>query len=189
MIPFPRRRGVGFTGRWYSGSQFHSPEPAGNVRYVVAVGFVACRCVVQAHRLCACPSSVRTSPCRTTARRCASLQWVPRAQNLPGPCPYREEHEMKLLKRHMLGCLRGLSRLFFGFLLLPVVAAADASSQVASRRWRAASARFTQLTRQSFQAAAAAFHRSLPVGVRRQSRLWCGRHGLLCRLTPACSVI
>ena len=94
---------------------------------------------------------------------------------------------MKLVKHHILAylvaCLCLLSRL-----LRPVVAT-PAAAQVAPRGWRAASVRFTRFSRQAFQVAAAAFHRSLPVGVRRQSRLWCGRHGLLCRLTPACAVI
>ena len=91
---------------------------------------------------------------------------------------------MKPLKHHIVACLCLLSSL-----LLPVAATADVTAQAASRGWRAASARFTRLSRQAFQVAAAAFHRSLPVGVRHQSRLWCGRHGLLCRLTPACAVI
>ena len=96
---------------------------------------------------------------------------------------------MKIAKNHIQACLRMFSWLLLCFLLLPVVAAADASSRVASRGWRAASARWTRLSRQALQVAAAAFHRSLPMGVRRQSRLWYGRHGLLCRLTPACGVI
>ena len=95
---------------------------------------------------------------------------------------------MKQLTYHVLVCLLAclclLSRL-----LRPVGATPDAAAQVASRGWRAASARFTRFSRQAFQVAAAAFHRSLPVGVRRQSRLWCGRHGLMCRLTPACAVL
>lgn len=125
---------------------------------------------------------------RTTAHRCSSLLWVPRAQNLPGRCPSREEKEMKLVKHHILACLLACLCLL-SWLLRPVVASADVAAQVASCGWRAASARFTRLSRQAFQVAAAAFHRSLPVGVRHQSRLWCGRHGLLCRLTPACALI
>ena len=95
---------------------------------------------------------------------------------------------MRQLTYHILACLLACLCLLSG-LLLPVVTTADVAAQVASRGWRAASARFTRLSLQAFQVAAAAFHRSLPVGVRRQSRLWCGRHGLLCRLTPACAVI
>ena len=94
----------------------------------------------------------------------------------------------QLTYHHILACLLACLCLLSG-LLLTVVVKADVAAQVASRRWRVASARFTRLSRQAFQVAAAALHRSLPVGFRRQSRLWCGRHGLLCRLTPASSVI
>lgn len=95
---------------------------------------------------------------------------------------------MNLVKHHILACLLACLCLL-SWLLRPVVASADVAAQQVSRGWRAASARFTPLYRQAFQVVAAAHHLSLPVGVRRQSRLWCGRHVLLCRLTPACAVI
>ena len=128
------------------------------------------------------------SSCRTTAHRRASLLRVPRAHNPPGQCPFWEENEMKQLTYHVLVCLLACLCLL-SKLLRPVRATADVAAQVASRGWRAPSLRFKRLSRRAFQVAAAALHRSLPVGVRRQSRLWCGRHGLLCRLTPACAVI
>jgi len=50
----------------------------------------------------------------------------------------------QLTYHHILACLLACLCLLSG-LLLPVVVKADVAAQVASRRWRVASARFTRL--------------------------------------------